>query len=79
MVESKKQGWGKRKPAERSEVLNPIRNILEKEMKAPQNHPLKMINLGLGEPNKANGFDLPAVINESIIEVIQSENHNGYV
>lgn len=37
-----------------------------------------MINLGLGEPNKANGFDLPPVINEAIIEVVNSENHNGY-
>ena len=37
-----------------------------------------MINLGLGEPSRANGFELPQVINESIIEVIESETKNGY-
>ena len=71
MVE--KTSWGKAKPAKRSDVLNPIRNILEKEMAPPKDHALPMINLGLGEPNKANGFDLPEVINSSIIEVIQGE------
>lgn len=76
MVENK--GWGKAKPAARSEVLNPIRQILEKEMHPPKDHPLPMVNLGLGEPNKANGFDLPEVINESIIEVIKGEQNNGY-
>ena len=76
MVE--KTSWGKAKPAARSDVLNPIRQILEKEMHPPKDHPLPMINLGLGEPNKANGFDLPEVINESIIEVIKGEQNNGY-
>lgn len=37
-----------------------------------------MINLGLGDPSKANGFDLPPEINQSIIEIIQGEAHNGY-
>lgn len=32
----------------------------------------------LGEPNKANGFELPSVINEAIIEAVQSETCNGY-
>ena len=62
----------KHKPAKRSEVLNPIRQILENEMKPPKNHELPMINLGLGEPSRANGFELPEVINEAIIEVINS-------
>ena len=65
--------WGKHVPAARSDVHNPIRQILEGELKPPQGHALPMINLGLGEPSKANGFELPAVINEAIIEVIQSE------
>lgn len=37
-----------------------------------------MINLGLGEPSRANGFELPEVINEAITEVIDSQKCNGY-
>lgn len=57
---------------------NPIRQILENEMKPPQNHALPMINLGLGEPSRANGFELPEVINEAITEIIDSQKCNGY-
>jgi len=75
-----KQAWTgmKHEPAARTEVLNPIRVILEREMKPPADHPLPMINLGLGEPSKANGFCLPKEINEAVIEVINSETSNGY-
>ena len=68
----------KHEPAQRSNVLNPIRNILEREMKPPTDHLLPMINLGLGEPNKANGFELPVEINDAIIEVVKGETSNGY-
>ena len=68
----------KHRPAARSNVHNPIRQILEGELRPPQNHEKQMINLGLGEPSRANGFELPQVINESIIEVIESETKNGY-
>lgn len=44
----------------------------------PKDHEKPLINLGLGEPSKANGFTLPSVINEALIEVVQSEQHNGY-
>ena len=37
-----------------------------------------MINLGLGEPSRANGFELPEVINDAITEVINSQKANGY-
>ena len=37
-----------------------------------------MINLGLGEPSRANGFELPEVINEAITEIIDSQKCNGY-
>lgn len=47
-------------------------------MKPPVDHPLQMINLGLGEPSKANGYMLDPTINEAIIEVITSETNNGY-
>lgn len=60
----------KHEPAKRSDVLNPIRNILEREMKPPTDHRLPMINLGLGEPQKINGYDLAPEINASIIEVV---------
>lgn len=68
----------KHRPAARTDVHNPIRQLLEKEMVFPKDHAKPMINLGLGEPTRANGFELPEVINQSIIEVIQSEQHNGY-
>lgn len=68
----------KHEPSQRSNVLNPIRVILEREMKPIPDHPLPMINLGLGEPSKANGFVLSPEIGESIIEAVQSEMANGY-
>jgi len=52
--------------------------MLEGTLKPPQNHPKTMINLGLGEPSKANGYALPAVINQAIIDIIEGEANNGY-
>ena len=34
--------------------------------------------ISLGEPTKANGYDLPPVIAESIIEQVKTETCNGY-
>ena len=51
---------------------------MEGNLKPPKDHPKSMINLGLGEPSRANGFELPPVINESIIQAVQSETNNGY-
>ena len=73
MAEASSAGWGKAVPAARSNVHNPIRQILEGELKPPQGHALPMINLGLGEPSRANGFELPPAINQSIIEIVESE------
>lgn len=75
-----KPSWSemKHQPAKRTEVLNPIRVILEREMKPPTDHAMPMINLGLGEPTKANGFTLPEQINSSIIEAVESEVANSY-
>ena len=47
-------------------------------MPLPKNHEKPLCNLGLGEPSRANGFELPPAINQAIIEVIESEKHNGY-
>lgn len=68
----------KHRPADRSNVHNPIRQMLENTLRPPVGHPKKMINLGLGDPSRANGFELPHVINETIIDIIQGEAHNGY-
>jgi tyrosine aminotransferase len=68
----------KHEPAARTNVLNPIRVILERDMKPPQDHPLPMINLGLGEPSKAHGYTLPAEINQAMIAAVNSETANGY-
>jgi len=68
----------KHRPAARSNVTNPIRQILMGDLKPNPNHEKPMINLGLGEPTRANGFELPTVVNESIIEVVRGEANNGY-
>jgi hypothetical protein len=34
------------------------------------NHAKSMINLGLGEPTKANGYTLPEEISEALIEAV---------
>jgi tyrosine aminotransferase len=68
----------KHEPAQRSNVLNPIRNILEREMKIPVGHALPHIGLGLGEPSKANGYIVDPKINEAIIEAVNAETNNGY-
>lgn len=68
----------KHRPAARSNVINPIRQILEGNLKVNPNHEKTLINLGLGEPSRANGFELPPVINQAIIEAVESEKHNGY-
>jgi aspartate/methionine/tyrosine aminotransferase len=64
--------------------------MLEKELKLPVTPHKPMVNLGLGklytqskyitlgEPTKANGYELPPVINESLIEQIKKETANGY-
>lgn len=52
--------------------------MLEGRLKPVPNHAKTMVNLGLGEPSRANGFELPPVINQAIIEAIESEKHNGY-
>ena len=50
-MESRPKSWAETKaePAARSDVLNPIRHILEKELSIPQNPPKPLINLGLGK------------------------------
>lgn len=68
----------KHRPAARSNVINPIRQILEKELRVNPNHEKSHVGLGLGEPSRANGFELPPVINQAIIEAVESEKHNGY-
>ena len=65
-------------PAERSGVVNPIRQMLEREMKPPVNHPKKLINLGLGEPTAENGFILPSQISDALIDAVKSGAANGY-
>ena len=37
-----------------------------------------VIILPIGEPSKANGFDLPPVIVEAMEEVLKGEKSNGY-
>jgi hypothetical protein len=79
-MQSSKLAWSemKHEPAARTNVLNPIRNILEREMKVPTEHRLSHIGLGLGEPSKANGFELSPEIGQAVIDAVNSEVANGY-
>jgi tyrosine aminotransferase len=73
-MESKK-AWGKHVPSKRTDVHNLMRAMVESLPKNPHK-PLIPLGIGksmitdflAGEPTKANGFDLPPVINEAIIE-----------
>lgn len=74
------ENWSKKfKPAKRADVLNPIRSTVEKEFKIPEGHEKELINLTLGEPTKANGYPLPDVTKEAIIEAVEAETYNGYM
>lgn len=78
MVESKSWADTKHDPSPHTHVLNPIRYLLENKMKIPKEPRIPLVNLGLGEPSKANGFTLHPVINEAIIEQVKKETCNGY-
>jgi hypothetical protein len=52
--------------------VNPIRQMLERDMLPDPNHALPMINLGLGEPTKANGFEMPLEIENAMLEAVKS-------
>lgn len=79
----------KHEPSKRTDVRNRIRALLETDLKIPSDLQQPLINLGLGihilviilpigEPSKANGFDLPPVIVEAMEEVLKGEKSNGY-
>ena len=49
-MESERSSWAemKHEPAQRTNVLNPIRNIIEREFNIPLNPPVPLLNLCLG-------------------------------
>jgi hypothetical protein len=51
MEDIDRKTWSNTKhlPAKRSEVLNPIRALLENELKVPADLPRPLVNLGLGK------------------------------
>lgn len=79
-MESHDKSWAstKHEPAKRTNVKNQIRHFFEREVQMPKDHPLPHIGLALGEPTKANGYDLPEVINEAVIDAVKSGTANGY-
>jgi len=52
--------------------------LIEKEFKIPTELPKPLVNLTLGEPTKENGFPQCEVIKQSVLDIINSEKHNGY-
>ncbi len=49
----------KHEPSHRTDIQNLILSKLENELKMPRNLPKPLLNLGLGEPTKANGYEIP--------------------
>jgi len=43
---------------------------MERGVTFPKDHALPLISLALGEPTKANGYELPDIINEAVIEAV---------
>lgn len=38
-----------------------------------------ILNLSYGEPTKENGYEIPPVLTEAVIDVAKAGNKNGYV
>ena len=49
----------KHEPSQKTFIYSPIREMVERVLKFPQPPPKKPLNLGLGEPTKENGFEVP--------------------
>jgi aspartate/methionine/tyrosine aminotransferase len=79
-MQSQESHWDthKHQPAQRTEVVNLIRSMLENELMTPENPHKPIVNLGLGEPTKANGYELPEEITNSVIDILKEGLHNSY-
>jgi hypothetical protein len=89
-MERQSKSWSelKHQASKKTDVHNLIRGIMESDLKVPANPHKPMCNLGLGkvwlrltcagEPTKENGYELPTVIGEAVIDVIKTEKLNGY-
>ncbi len=66
------QTWADKKhtPSKRTNVQNLIRAHMERGVTFPKDHALPLLSLALGEPTKANGYELPDIINEAVIEAV---------
>ena len=53
-------------------MVNVIAKALFYDLSIPQNPPKPFLEFALGDPNKANGFNLPQVMNDAVIEAVQS-------
>lgn len=65
----------KSRKAERT--FNPIRNIVD-TLRPPVDHPLKFLNLALGDPT-AHGLSPPEVLLSSMHRELDAGNYNGYL
>ena len=57
---------------------NPIRHIVD-NLKPPENHPAKLLNLALGDPTAHGNLHCPSVLVESIQDLLVSNTANGYL
>eukprot|EP00604_Paraphysomonas_vestita_P000182 CAMPEP_0174824670 /NCGR_PEP_ID=MMETSP1107-20130205/36771_1 /TAXON_ID=36770 /ORGANISM="Paraphysomonas vestita, Strain GFlagA" /LENGTH=246 /DNA_ID=CAMNT_0016053271 /DNA_START=513 /DNA_END=1250 /DNA_ORIENTATION=- len=58
-------------------TFNPIRAIVD-NLKPPQNHTKKMLNLALGDPTAYGNLQCPEVLIEGLRESLNAQNSNGY-
>ena len=77
MVEGQ-SSWGEHEPTHRSDVTNPLEYFFEIGLNANPDSDKPFIGLCFGEPTKANGYYLPEVINDALVEAVHSGTNNGY-
>lgn len=68
----------KHEPPAATDLFSPIRYMVETYLIFPKPPHKSVINMGLGEPTKENGFDIPKEAADAVIEAVQSEKYNGY-
>lgn len=57
---------------------NPIRNIVD-NLNPPKNHPLKLLNLALGDPTVHGNLQCPEVMNQALTQLMGTFSANGYI
>ena len=84
LAERQALGWaGTKHPSSaETDIIYPISHFIYEVAKfdknATEKHGKRIINLSYGEPTKENGYHIPAVLTEAVVEAAQHGGNNGY-